>query len=538
MPPPLLLRSRSSHLSSGLSFISRSSVYTRSGSLSRPMSSSSASASSSASHSGSGSTSKNDAALNTIPNPLPAAFLRGGTSKGVFINSKHLPGLVPSLSLSPSTQQSAAKSPEPTQPKAPELNAPPPLTPLLLGLMGSPDPYARQLNGMGGGISSLSKVMLVGALSPSSRAVIEENSRNAGRVDEDVEVEYTFVQVGITDPKIDISGNCGNLSAMVGVFAVDEGLVDVRALLESTSSNSSTSTSSPTSKEIKTVTIKAFNTNTQKIISTTFPISSLSGVPLLELPQTTMAGVSGTASEIVLNFERPAGARTGRLMPTGNAVDTVYIAIGEEKGREKVAVRVSLMDATNPTVFTSKADLEALGLPVDAYLRREKEATGVVGTVLEAIRREGARMMGLDERAEAQPKIAMLSAPVGVGNEDKNDAREDGREDIVIHALSMGVLHKAVPMTVGLCLGVAAGVRGSLAWEIVNGGSRREESKREMVRIRHPGGCVDVKPEFEEPQAARVGENGGEGGEEGEVGVRRVGVVRTGRRLMRGEVFW
>ncbi|KAI4526172.1 DUF453-domain-containing protein [Schizophyllum commune Loenen D] len=347
---------------------------------------------------------------------LAASFIRGGTSKGVFLRRDDLPKDISEWK------------------------------PILLGIMGSPDPeYGRQLNGMGGGVSSLSKVCVVGA--PSSEL------RELG-----VEVDFTFVQVGIRDDAIDISGNCGNLSSMIGAYALDEGIVDRRSGLDKR-------------------TVRSFNTNTQKIIDTTFPVDD-DGRPQLDLLQASVAGVPGKASEILLDFVNPAGARTGKLLPTGTPVDRVN------------------------SLF-----------PLEGYIRGEKNALDEGGRILEDLRREGARKMGLDPTAQAQPKIAMLSLP-----EPEDDA------DIVVHALSMGVLHKAVPMTLGLCLGVAANVEGTIAHSIAQqarAGQRREFQDGGLVRIRHPGGTVDVGAEFADDGY-----------------VKSARVVRTGRILMKGTVFY
>ncbi|KAF9561872.1 DUF453-domain-containing protein [Agrocybe pediades] len=379
-------------------------------------------------------------AMSTVPNPLPATFLRGGTSKGIFLNKTVLP-----------TERAE-------------------WTPLFLGIMGSPDAeYGRQLNGMGGGVSSLSKIMVV-------------SSPTEGQKAKGIDAEYTFAQVGIRDSTIDYSGNCGNLTSMIGVFAIDEGICPP-----------------PNVKEDGQATVRLFNTNTQKIIDTTFPVSE-AGTPVLDLPQVTMAGVPGKASKIVLDFVNPGGARTGKLLPSGNATDDIEIGEGS-------IVKASLVDATNPTVFVSYSELNEF-LAMDDYLNgKDTPQTQVVSRILETIRQEGAKKMGLDPSAQAQPKIAILRAPHTNGDKSQEVS-------IVIHALSMGVLHKAVPMTVGLCLGVASKIQGTIAWNIVHG------NDSDLIRIRHPGGLVDVGAEF--------GSNGD---------VKSAKVIRTGRRLMKGLVW-
>jgi 2-methylaconitate cis-trans-isomerase PrpF len=387
--------------------------------------------------------------LSGVANPIPASFLRGGTSKGIFLNRAHLP---------PVQSQWDA---------------------IFLGIMGSPDAqHGRQLNGMGGGVSSLSKICVVGSSSEAQKA--------AG-----IDVEYTFAQVGIRDSIIDYSGNCGNLSSMIGVFAADEDMCTPQI--------------SQKQGPRMTGTVRTFNTNTNKRIDNTFIVRETEGsryVPVLDGERAFIAGVPGRASPILLDFVAPSGARTGKLLPTGRPRETVNITLSNSR---EVAIPVSLVDATNPTVFTSDQGLRsALGIPNNAPI--DYAQLGVVDA-LEQIRQAGACLMGLDPLAQAQPKVAVLKPP----------PRDDADADIVINAFSMGVLHRAVPMTVGLCLGVAACVPHTLAWEVLGG--RRDAN--ELLRIRHPSGVVEV---------------GAELGKSGEVTSARV--MRTGRRLMKGLVWW
>ncbi|KAJ6591652.1 PrpF protein [Mycena vulgaris] len=385
-----------------------------------------------------------------MQNPIPATFLRGGTSKGIFLHRAHLP--------TDRTEWSR----------------------IFLGIMGSPDKdYGRQLNGMGGGVSSLSKICVVSPASLAQQAL-------------GVAVEYTFVQVGVRDSSIDYSGNCGNLSSMIGVFALDEGIC------------------TPPQPGATEMTVRSFNTNTQKIIDTTFPVAN--SVAALELPQASVAGVPGMASKIVMEFVQPAGARTGKLLPSGSPLDRLEIPASPSETR---TLRVSYVDATNPTVFVGSGDLSEF-LAFDEYTKGSSSvAAARVSDVLELIRQRGAERMGLDPSAQAQPKIAVLSVP--------DQAELVQGVDIVVHALSMGVLHRAVPMTVGLCVGVAANVRDTLAWEIVEKArtARGGPPSEGMVRIKHPSGVVDVGAEFSEDGTAKSAK-----------------VVRTGRRLMKGAVWW
>lgn len=392
-----------------------------------------------------------------VPNPLPASFLRGGTSKGVYLNRTHLP--------------------------ASQLL----WDPIFLGIMGSPDPvHARQLNGMGGGISSLSKICVVG---PPSQELI---SRFPG-----LDVNYTFTQVGIRDGIVDYSGNCGNLSTMIGVFALDDGICKPKdsSLREDPKTGTTTAT------------IRSFNENTSKLVDTTFPVrwkdQTKSWIPVLDLDQASLAGVPGRASQIILDFVSPGGASTGKLLPTGNAVDTLRIDTASKAG---LSIRASLVDATNPTVFITSQDLrEILGLPSDTPIEHSNPD---VVTIVEIIRKAGAIRMGLDPSRQAQPKIAILS-PLPLHNADA---------DMEVHAFSMGAVHKACPATLALCLGVASKIEGSLAWDLA---SSRTKDPDSLVNLKHPGGVLTV--------GASIDTNGE---------VLSAKIVRTGRRLMTGSVWW
>jgi hypothetical protein len=352
--------------------------------------------------------------------------------------------------------------------------------------MGSPDAqHGRQLNGMGGGVSSLSKICVVGSPSEALQSSAE------------VDVEYTFAQVGIRDSVIDYSGNCGNLSSMVGVFAIDEDMCAPRI----------------TQGLRTTATVRTFNTNTNKRIDNTFFVTQTGRryVPVLDGERASIAGVPGRASPILLDFVAPSGALTGKLLPTGRPQETVTVSLSDSR---EVTLPVSLVDATNPTVFTSDRGLRsALGIPNDDDENApiDYAEPGVVDA-LERVRQAGARLMGLDPLAQTQPKVAVL----------RPASPDDADADIGVNAFSMGALHRAVPMTVGLCLGVAAAcVPRSLAWEAVAGGGGRRRDASELLRIRHPSGVVEV---------------GAELGRDGEV--RSARVMRTGRRLMKGLVWW
>src|SRR5690606_35771456 len=216
-----------------------------------------------------------------MSNTYKAVFARGGTSKALIFHRQDLP------------------------PDCACWDA------IFLAAMGSPDAYGRQLDGMGGGISSLSKVCVVG---PPTRP--------------DADVDYTFAQVQVKEARVDYGGNCGNMSSAIGPFAVDEGLVAAGS---------------------GEATVRIHNTNTGKIIHSTFPVAHGRSVERGDL---VIPGVSGSGAPVRLDFLEPGGASTGRLLPTGRATDRLEVpGMG--------AVTVSLVDAANACVFL---DAETLGL--------------------------------------------------------------------------------------------------------------------------------------------------------------------------------
>ena len=368
---------------------------------------------------------------------VPATFVRGGTSKGLFFHARDLPA----------GREAVDR--------------------LLLAALGSPDPYGRQLDGMGGGISSLSKAVVVG---PPSRP--------------GAEVDYTFAQVAVDRPVVDYGANCGNLTSAVGPFAVDEGLCprpDGEAL------------------------VRLHNTNTGRLVHARFAVRDGRAETEGDLA---IPGVAGTGAPIRLDFLDPGGARTGRLLPTGNPADEVAL---EGAGR----FRLSLVDATNPVAFVAAAEVGLDG----AEPPEELEARPEVLDLLDRLRRRAGVLMGLapaDEAVElASPKIAVLSGP-------RPFRTLDGRlvgaadHDIGVRILSMERAHRAVPVTGALCLGVACRVAGSVANSFAG-----EPATGDPVRIGNPSGVVQVD--------AAVSPEGGWRAE-------RATLYRTARPLLRGAV--
>ncbi|KAK5735452.1 hypothetical protein LTR17_008150 [Elasticomyces elasticus] len=376
---------------------------------------------------------------------LPATFMRGGTSNGLLIHRHHLPA-----------------DREKWQP-------------ILSSCMGSPDHYGRQLNGMGSGLSSTSKIIVV---SKSSRP--------------DVDVDYTFVQVDIKTGELDMAGNCGNMSSAVGPFAVNEGLITPAA---------------PNPRDHNdddNVTVKMFNTNTSKTIYSTFPVTTQTNqagkLKFDPIGSYAISGVPSTGSLITLSFLHPGGATTGRTLPTGNPVDTLTLPDGSE-------IEATLTDIANPGVFVRAEDIGVNGDVLPDTLGKD---AGLMAR-LETSRRAGARKMGLDPEVQSVPKIVLLSSPT--------DEEVEVGVNIVCRALSMQQPHRAVPLTLALNLGVSCGVEGTLGEQLAVGVDGGKKEGKGRVVIAHPSGHVEV---------------GFTRGEDGEVQSAELG--RTARVLMRGEV--
>ncbi|MCL6285121.1 PrpF family protein [Ruegeria sp. 2012CJ41-6] len=369
---------------------------------------------------------------------IRATFYRGGTSKAVVFNGSDLPA-----------DQAARDR-------------------IFLQVLGSPDPYGRQLDGMGGGISSLSKVVIV--------------DRSARK---DADVEYTFVQIAVDQPVADYGSACGNMSSCVGPFAVEEGLVradeDGEAL------------------------VRIFNTNTGQIYHARFPVQD--GAPV-EQGDFTIPGVSGSGARVTLDFLRPGGAATGRLLPTGKPVNVLRVAgLG--------AVEASLVDAANPVVFVRA---EALGKTASEMPQALDADTDYMAR-MEAIRREAAVRMGLaetvTEAALSNPKVAIIGAPQTFTALDGSAHGADSH-DLGVRLISMGNSHRAITLTGGMCTGVAAHIPGTLV--------NRITSAARPLRIGNPSGVLPVMAEVLQ-------------GPDGPEAIS-VSTFRTQRRIMDGRVFF
>lgn len=326
---------------------------------------------------------------------------------------------------------------------------------LVLDLMGSPDPM--QIDGLGGTYSSTSKVMIV------------EPAR-------DGEVRYWFGQVGIDTPTVDWSGNCGNLTTAVAAFAVDEKLVPA----------------------IEPVTVFALrNGNTGVRIDAEVPVAQGRVVTRGDLQ---VPGVPRPGAPIVTRYRDPAGSVTGKLLPTGRPVDEV-----ELDGRP---LRVTIVDITTAFVFAGAKDL---GVVPGQETVAELNADAALLDRIERVRGEAARLLGrvtaaADAARESPvvPRIVLVAPP-------------RGQSDLDVVGVSMGAVHRALPMTAALCLAGAVRIPGTVPADFARGAT-------DSVRLTHPLGTVEV-----------VGEVGT--GTDGQTHVRSVGVIRTARRLMSGLAY-
>jgi len=342
---------------------------------------------------------------------LRAVFMRGGTSKAVMFRAEDLP-------------RDRAQ-----------------WAPIFLGVIGSPDANGRQLDGMGGGVSSLSKVCVIGA---STRA--------------EADVDYTFAQVSVTGAAVDYSGNCGNMSSAVGPFAVDEGLVKAVG---------------------NEAIVRIHNTNTQKIIVAHFGVDD--GHAAVD-GDFVLPGVAGTGAPIRLDFLDPGGAGTGRLLPTGNVADQLEIAGAG-------MVEASMVDAANPCVFVLAEALGMTGIEMPDALDANRDLLDR----LEAIRIAASLRMGIARTAaEAAskpsiPKVAMVTGPRAARTL-AGDRIAAEAADLTVRMISIGQPHRAVPLTGAMCLAVASRLPGSVAHRV----ARAPASSDQPVRIAQPSGLTVV----------------------------------------------
>ena len=381
---------------------------------------------------------------------IAATYMRGGTSKGVFFNLNDLPQAA--------QQPGAARDA------------------LLLRVIGSPDPYGKQTDGMGGATSSTSKIVI---LSKSSRP--------------DHDVDYLFGQVSIDKPFIDWSGNCGNLSAAVGPFAISNGLVEPARVPQDGKA-----------------TVRIWQANIGKTIVSHVPITSGA---VQETGDFELDGVTFPAAEVQLEFIDPAAEEEGAaeaMFPTGNLVDDLDVpGVG--------LLKATMINAGIPTIFVNAQDIGYTGTELQDAINSDTKALNM----FETIRAHGAMRMGLiknlDEAAQRQhtPKVAFVAQAADyLASSGKQIGAGD--IDLVVRALSMGKLHHAMMGTAAVAIGTAAAIPGTLVNLAAGAG------ERESVTFGHPSGTLKVGA-----QAMQ---------EAGQWTVKKVSMSRSARVLMEGTV--
>ncbi|MGE8562145.1 MAG: 2-methylaconitate cis-trans isomerase PrpF [Acinetobacter sp.] len=380
---------------------------------------------------------------------IPATYMRGGTSKGVFFKLDDLP--------------EAAQQPGTIRDQ------------LLLRVIGSPDPYGKQIDGMGGASSSTSKT------------VILAKSSQPGH-----DVDYLFGQVAIDQPFVDWSGNCGNLTAAVGSFAISNGLVSAERIPEN-----------------GICTVRIWQVNIQKTIIAHVPITN---GQVQETGDFELDGVTFPAAEVQIEFLDPAddGEDGGAMFPTGNVVDTLDVPnIG--------TFQATFINAGIPTIFLNAEDIGYAGTELQEAINGDAQALAR----FETIRAYGAKQMGLiqdiseAEKRQHTPKIAFVSKPKAYTSSSGKAIQTDD-VDLLVRALSMGKLHHAMMGTAAVAIGTAAAIPGTLVNLAAGGGAG------EAVRFGHPSGTLRVG-------AQAVQENG-------QWQVKKAVMSRSARVLMEGWV--
>ncbi len=354
---------------------------------------------------------------------IPATYMRGGTSKGVFFRLQDLPA--------------AAQTPGPARDA------------LLLRVIGSPDPYGKQIDGMGGATSSTSK------------AVIVAKSDKA-----DHDVDYLFGQVSIDKPFVDWSGNCGNLSSAVGSFAIASGLVDPERVPQDGMA-----------------TVRIWQANIGKTIIAHVPVTN---GEVQETGDFELDGVTFPAAEVQLEFLDPAAEEEGAggsMFPTGNLVDELDVpGVGR--------LQATMINAGIPTIFVNAEAIGYSGTELQDAINGDPRALAM----FETIRAHGALRMGLinsiEEAAKRQhtPKVAFVAKPANYVASSGKQVNA-GDVDLLVRALSMGKLHHAMMGTAAVAIGTAAAIPGTLVNLAAGGG------ERSAVRFGHPSGTLRVGAE-------------------------------------------
>jgi 2-methylaconitate cis-trans-isomerase PrpF len=376
-----------------------------------------------------------------IMRKFKTVFMRGGTSKGCMFRKEDLPE------------------------NREEWDS------IFLQVMGDPDP--KQIDGLGGTVSSNNKIVIVWKS--------EEPN---------VDVEYLVGQVIVGKSQVDYKSNCGNMTAAVGPFAVEEGMVDITAPI---------------------TTVRMINRNTNKHIQVTVPVENGT---FAHSGDCTIAGVDGTAAELKVKFMNPAGAKTGKLLPTGNVLDVLEI-----DGTLKI--QATILDVSNPMVIIRAEDIGLQGTELPEEINNDK----VVCELLEKIRGTAACIMGFakdlkdaESNSPAVPKIGFITTP-NTFKDIAGELVEAEDMDICARVISVFKCHKACPLTSASSIAVAAFLEGSLIQKAVGAPKAGAES----IRIGHPSGVMTMYPEIIK--------------NEDSIELPSVAVQRTARRIMEGTVY-
>ena len=369
-------------------------------------------------------------------------FMRGGTSKGCMFHKEELPE------------------------NREEWDS------IFLQAMGDPDP--KQIDGMGGTVSSNNKIVIVW------------KSEEPG-----IDVEYLVGQVIVGKSQVDYKSNCGNMTAAVGPYAVEEGMVDIVEPI---------------------TTVHMLNRNTNKYIDVTVPIDPETKTFAQE-GNCAIAGVDGTAAELNVKFLNPAGAKTGKLLPTGSCVDVLDIpGFGQ--------IEATILDVSNPMVLVKAEDIGMTGTELPEEINSNRE----VSDLLEKIRGVACCKMGFakdlqdaTDNSPAVPKVGFVTVPKSYT--DIAGAKvQEADMDVCARVISVFKCHKACPLTSASAISVAAAMKGSVVEKVL-----RPMGQVKHVRIGHPSGIMTMVPELVE--------------KDGRLELPSVGVQRTARRIMDGTLY-
>lgn len=372
---------------------------------------------------------------------IPVSIYRGGTSKGLFINESLLPENLEERNL------------------------------ILLKLMGSPD--TRQINGLGGAVSTTSKV-----------AIISKEEK------EDWDVNYTFSQVSVDKPVVSYSGNCGNISSAVGIYAIENDLVSI---------------STPITK------VRVYNTNTKKVINEYIPTPN---GKLTYEGDFEISGVPGKGLKIELEFLDPSGAFSGNILPTGNVKDHITLEDGQ-------TVTVSIVDAANPLVYLKSDEIKLIGTETP----EEIDSDPVLLAKLEEIRGKAAVLMGIIDDYKISATVTPGVPKMTIISEAQDYHSTEGHEilasdyDLSVRMMSMQKAHKSIALTGALCTGAAYQIKGTLVHELLEETSRSGQ----VLEIGHSSGMitVSIKTKTENKNTT----------------IESVSSYRTARKLMVGTAY-